>query len=269
MPAHPILIDVNVNGRPVKAVVQWGKNGIAYVFDRTNGQPLWGWEERAVPASTVPGEKLAATQPFPLKPVPFERLGLTEDALIDFTPQLRAEALKALEGYQWGKPYQPPSVVSETNKGTVILPGYGGGGNWQSGAADPETGFVYIPSITSISTIGLNKNDPTRSDPARPSVDSDYTMGGPGPQMPSRPADRQAAVRPHHRLQHEHRRHRLDDSQRRHAAEYQEQPGARRPQHPENRQSVAGWPAGHQDPADRRRGFWRTAGAARLRQGNG
>jgi quinoprotein glucose dehydrogenase len=181
MPAHPILIDVNVSGRPVKAIVQWGKNGIAYVFDRTNGNPLWGMEERPVPASTVPGEKLAATQPFPLKPAPFERLGLTENDLIDYTPQLRAEALKALEGYQWGKPYQPPSVVSETNKGTVILPGYGGGGNWQSGAADPETGFVYIPSVTSISTIGLNKNDPARS-----GVDADFTMGGPGPQMPSR-----------------------------------------------------------------------------------
>jgi len=181
MPAHPILVDVTVGGRPVKAVAQWGKNGIVYVFDRTNGQPLWGWEERPVPSSDVPGEKLSATQPFPIKPVPFERLGLTEDDLIDYTPQLRAEALKALEGYRWGKPYQPPSLVSDTNKGTVILPGYGGGGNWQSGAADPETGFVYIPSITSISTIGLNKNDPTRTQ-----VDSDYTMGGPGPQMPSR-----------------------------------------------------------------------------------
>src|SRR6478672_1713405 len=163
MPAHPILVDVTVAGRPVKAVVQWGKNGIVYAFDRTNGQPLWGWEEREVPASDVPGEKLSATQPFPIKPVPFERLGLTENDLIDYTPELRAEALKALEGYRWGKPYQPPSLVSDTNKGTVILPGYGGGGNWQSGAADPETGFVYIPSITSISTIGLNKNDPTKS----------------------------------------------------------------------------------------------------------
>jgi quinoprotein glucose dehydrogenase len=181
MPAHPILLDVNVNGTPVKAVFQWGKNGIVYAFDRTNGKPLWGMEERPVPASDVPGEMLSPTQPYPTKPAPFERLGLTEDALIDFTPQLHAEAMKALEGYRWGKAYMPPSLVSETNKGTVILPGYGGGGNWHSGAADPETGYVYIPSITSISTIGLNRNDPAKS-----GVDADYTMGGPGPQMPSR-----------------------------------------------------------------------------------
>jgi quinoprotein glucose dehydrogenase len=180
MPAHPILIDVNVSGRPVKAVVQWGKHGIVFAFDRTNGQPLWGMEERPVPASDVPGEKLSPTQPFPIKPVPYERLGLTEDSLIDYTPALRAEALKALEGYKWGSPFQPPSVVSPTNKGTLILPGYGGGGNWQSGAADPETGFVYIPSITSVSTIGLNKND------AESGLDSDYRMGGPGPTMASR-----------------------------------------------------------------------------------
>ncbi|HTM04490.1 MAG TPA: PQQ-binding-like beta-propeller repeat protein [Vicinamibacterales bacterium] len=181
MPAHPILLDVTVNGRPVKAVVQWGKNGILYAFDRTNGNPLWGMEERPVPASDVPGEKMSPTQPFPIKPAPYERLGLTEDNLIDFTPALHAEALKALEGYRYGHMYEPPSVVTPTHKGTVILPGYGGGGNWQSGAADPETGFVYVPSVTAISTIGLNKNDPSKS-----GVDSDYTMGGPGPTLASR-----------------------------------------------------------------------------------
>jgi quinoprotein glucose dehydrogenase len=186
LPAHPILIDVNVAGRPVKALVQVGKHGLIHVFDRTNGNPVWPVEERPVPASDVPGEKTSPTQPFPTRPLPYERIGLTENDLIDFTPALRADALKALEGYKWGAPYTPPSVVTETNKGTVILPGYGGGANWHSGAADPETGFVYIPSVTSISTIGLNKNDPTRTDPARPAVDSDYTMGGPGPQIPSR-----------------------------------------------------------------------------------
>jgi len=165
----------------VPALIEATKSGQLFVLDRTSGRPLLPVEERPVPASDVPGEKLSATQPYPLKPAPFERIGLSEDALIDFTPQLRAEALKALEGYKWGQPYMPPSVVSETAKGTVILPGYGGGGNWQSGAADPETGFVYIPSITSISTIGLNKNDPTKS-----GVDADFTMGGPGPQVPSR-----------------------------------------------------------------------------------
>jgi quinoprotein glucose dehydrogenase len=179
LPAHPILLDVTQNGRRVKALVQVGKHGIIHVFDRTNGNPLWPVEERKVPESDVPGEKLSPTQPFPTKPEPFERLGLTDNDLIDYTPALRAEALKALEGYRWGSPYTPPSMVTGSNKGTVILPGYGGGANWHSGAADPETGFVYIPSITSISTIGLNKNE------TKEQVDSDYTMGGGGPRLQS------------------------------------------------------------------------------------
>jgi quinoprotein glucose dehydrogenase len=180
LPAHPILIDITVGGRPIKALVQVGKHGLIHVFDRTNGNPVWPVEERPVPASDVPGEKTSPTQPFPTRPAPFERLGITENDLIDYTPALRAEALKSLEGYRWGAPYTPPSVVTDTHKGTVILPGYGGGANWHSGAADPETGFVYIPSVTSISTIGLQKNNP-----AQTNLDSDYTMGGPGPRLTS------------------------------------------------------------------------------------
>jgi quinoprotein glucose dehydrogenase len=179
MPAHPILIDINVDGRPIKAVVQLTKQAFAYVFDRTNGNPVWPMEERPVPASTVPGERAAPTQPFPTKPPAFDVQGIREEDLIDFTPELRAQALKAIAGYTYGALYTPPSVIEPNgNRGTLIAPGFGGGANWYSGAADPETGFVYVGSVTNPAVIGLNKNDPKAT-----GLDSDYTMGGGGPQL--------------------------------------------------------------------------------------
>ena len=178
MPAHPILIDINVDGRPIKAVVQLTKQAFAYVFDRTNGKPVWPMEERPVPQSDVPGERTSATQPIPTKPPAFDVQGIKIDDLIDFTPELRAMAVKALEGYKIGPIYTPPSVIGNGNKGTLIAPGFGGGANWYSGAADPETGFVYVGSVTNPAVIGLNKNDPKATN-----LDSDYTMGGGGPQL--------------------------------------------------------------------------------------
>lgn len=175
---NPILVDLNVDGRPVKALVQFGKQAFAYVFDRTNGKPVWPIVEKAVPQSDVAGEKTYATQPFPSKPPAFDRQGITEADLIDFTPELHAEALKALQGYRYGAMYTPGSLLTETNKGTIILPGYGGGANWESGAADPETGFVYVGSITSPNVIGLKKNDP-----AATKVDADYVMAGTLPRV--------------------------------------------------------------------------------------
>ena len=179
---NPILIDINVDGRPVKALVQFGKQAFAYVFDRTNGKPVWPIVEKPVPQSDVPGEKTYPTQPIPSKPPAFDRQGLTEADLIDYTPELHAEALKALEGYKYGPMYTPGSLLGNGNKGTIILPGYGGGANWESGAADPETGFVYVGSITSPNVIGLNKNDP-----ATTKLDSDYVMGGTLPRIQGLP----------------------------------------------------------------------------------
>ena len=89
-PAAPVLADISVNGRRVKAVVQVTKQAFAYVLDRVNGKPVWPIEERPVPASTVPGERAFPTQPFPTKPPAFDRQGITVDDLIDFTPELRA-----------------------------------------------------------------------------------------------------------------------------------------------------------------------------------
>ena len=174
MPPHPILVDVTVGGRRVPAVVQLTKQAFAYVFDRTNGNPLWPMPETPVPQTDLPGEWTSPTQPIPSKPPAFDRQGFTENDLIDFTPELRAEAKKALEGLKIGPIYTPPTLITPTNRGTLTVPGLGGGANWQSGAADPETGFVYVGSSTAPSVVGMNKN----SDPATTRVDTDYTMGG-------------------------------------------------------------------------------------------
>ncbi len=174
MPPAPILLDVTVAGRPVKAVVQLTKQAFAYVFDRTNGQPVWPWTEKPVPQTDVPKEWTSKTQPFPSKPPAFDVQGVSVDDLIDFTPELRAEAIKAVQGYRLGPLYTPPSLITPTNKGTIVAPGLGGGANWPGGAADPETGFVYVGSTTTPAVIGLEPN----VDRARTRVDSDYTMGG-------------------------------------------------------------------------------------------
>ena len=173
VPAHPILLDITVDGKPIKAIVQLTKQAFAYVFDRATGQPVWPMPEMPVPASDVPGEQASATQPMPSKPPAFDVQGLTEDKLIDFTPELRAEALKVISQFRYGPVFTPPSlIVAGGNRGTILVPGYGGGANWQSGAADPETGFVYVGSTTNPNVMGLNRNNP-----AETKLDADYTMG--------------------------------------------------------------------------------------------
>jgi quinoprotein glucose dehydrogenase len=174
MPPHPILVDLTVDGKPVKAVVQFTKQAFAYVFDRTNGRPVWPLVERPVPQTDVPGEWTSPTQPFPSKPPAFDQQGITHDDLINFTPELRAEAIKALEQFKIGPIYTPGTLVVEgKHRGTIIVPGLGGGANWPSGAADPETGFLYVGSTTTPGLIGLSKNNPQITN-----VDSDYMMGG-------------------------------------------------------------------------------------------
>ena len=104
---HPTLIDITVDGRDIKAVAQISKQGFTYVFDRITGEPVWPIEERSVPQSTVPGEQLSATQPFPTKPAPFEPQGISDETLIDFTPQLREEALQNIEVFDYGPLFTP------------------------------------------------------------------------------------------------------------------------------------------------------------------
>ena len=149
----PILVDIEVDGTPVKAVVQIAKQGFAYVFDRLTGEPVWPIDERPVPPSAIEGEQASPTQPFPTKPAPFDRQGFTEDDLIDFTPELRAEALEMASEFDFGPLYTPPTAA-----GVWVLPGGFGGADWGGGAADPR-GWIYIPSKTVPSILGLRKSE--------------------------------------------------------------------------------------------------------------
>ena len=136
----PVLVDITVNGRPVKAVVQLTKQAMAYVLDRQTGKPVWPIEERPVPKSNTPGERTAATQPFPTRPAPFDLHGLTVNDLLDYTPALRAEAVEIAKRYVIGPIFTPPSVKSETGtKGTLQMPGATGGAEWGGAPFDPDT----------------------------------------------------------------------------------------------------------------------------------
>lgn len=153
LPAAPNLIDVRVNGTPVKAVAQVSKQGFVYVFDRVTGRPIWPIEERPVPQSTIRGEHSSRTQPFPTKPAPFDRQGVTENDVLDFTPELRKEAMAVLARYNYGPLYTPASL----EKPTIQMPGWAGGASWAGAACDPETGIMYVPSITSPLAITMAK----------------------------------------------------------------------------------------------------------------
>jgi quinoprotein glucose dehydrogenase len=176
----PILVDINNNGRRIKAVVQLTKQSYAYVFDRVTGKPVWPIQERPVPQNGVKGEWTSPTQPFPTKPAPFDRVGISTDDLIDFTPELRSAAIDALKPYRLGPVYTPASLMEapDGTKGTIMLPGNRGGSNWNAGAVDPETGFVYVPSITRATLLQLIKDPQSEMDlvatalaPPLPSVD--------------------------------------------------------------------------------------------------
>ncbi len=165
-PTAPNLVDATVNGRRRKLVVQTTKQGWAYVFDRTNGQPIWPIEQRPVPPSDTPGEWTAPTQPFPTKPAAYERQGVTVDDLIDFTPELRAQALEIVKEWRLGPLYTPvsPRDAPDGTVGTVQVPGANGGTNIMGGAAvDPETGILYVASYGGYSGISL-EHDPERSE---------------------------------------------------------------------------------------------------------
>jgi quinoprotein glucose dehydrogenase len=163
--APPILVDITVDGKRIKAVAQVTKQAFTFVFDRVTGKPVWPIVERPVPQSTVPGEKTSPTQPFPTKPAAFDRQGFSLDDLIDFTPELKAEAVKMASQYQMGPLYTPPIVSGTDGKlATIMLPHHVGGGNWPGGAVDAETGILYVASVTNQDTLALSVADPKRSD---------------------------------------------------------------------------------------------------------
>ncbi len=148
-PQVPVLIDVNIDGEEVPAVVQVTKQAFAYAFNRETGEPLWPIEERPVPEGLIPGEQLSPTQPHPTKPAAYDLQGLTEDDLIDYTPELKAAALEALEPYLIGPLFTPPLHRDNDlgKRGSLWCPGDVGGTNIDGTPAfDPETGILYVTS---------------------------------------------------------------------------------------------------------------------------
>jgi quinoprotein glucose dehydrogenase len=153
----PLLADINVNGRAIKAVAQPTKQGILYVFDRVTGQPVWPIEERPVEKGNVEGEWYSPTQPFPTKPPPYSRNGVTPDILVDFTPALHDQAMTIAAKYKLGPIFTPPTASKASGLlATLTLGTAGGGSNWWGGSYDPETHTVFVSaSNASLTPIGL------------------------------------------------------------------------------------------------------------------
>jgi quinoprotein glucose dehydrogenase len=161
--APPVLLDVKMGRTTVPMVAQVTKQAFTFVFNRVTGKPVWPITERKVAASTVPGEETSPTQPFPSKPPPFDVQGFTEKDLNDLTPEIHAEAKRIAAQYTMGPLYTPPTAITPTNKGTLTMPSTMGGANWQGAVADPETGILYVGSMTFAMGIGLS-HEPSISD---------------------------------------------------------------------------------------------------------
>lgn len=165
IPAPPILADVTVNGRTIKALAQPTKQAFLYVLDRATGEPIWPIEERPVPKGDTPREWYSPTQPFPTKPPAYDGQGLTVDDLIDFTPELRAEAVKLVSRYRLGPIFTPPAVSrAEGPIATLTMGAQAAATNWPGGSYDPETHTVFVASQTAVATLGLMPAPPGRSD---------------------------------------------------------------------------------------------------------
>jgi quinoprotein glucose dehydrogenase len=162
LPACPNLVTVTQNGRKHEAVSQVTKTGYVFLFDRKTGEPLFPIEYKSVPASDVPGEQAAATQPFPTKPPPFSRQSVNETDLTELSPEVHEEALKTFRGYRAGAAFTPPSL-----KGTIVIPGFHGGATWAGASVDPTTGVLYVnsneqPNVTRLVPDEENKQEPYR-----------------------------------------------------------------------------------------------------------
>jgi len=164
--AAPILADITVDGRAIKAVAAPTKQGILYVFDRITGKPVWPFEEKPVEKGDVPGEWYSPTQPIPTKPAAYAKNGTSLDDLIDFTPDLKAQAVAIASRYKLGPIFTPP-VVSKA-EGPIATLSRGptnGGTNWPGGAFDPETHTVYVAASNAApAVLGLVQPAKERSD---------------------------------------------------------------------------------------------------------
>jgi glucose dehydrogenase len=178
-PHAPQLVDITVNGKKIPAVVQTTKQSWAYVFNRETGEPVWPIEERPVPQSDVPGEKLSATQPFVTRPAAYEQQGITVDDLVDYTPELRREALEIVKQYRMGSLFNPPSRrnAPDGTKASIHCPGANGGTNIPGGSnVDPESGILYVVSTRACSAPELYP----RSDSQDPEANMEWMTTGPG-----------------------------------------------------------------------------------------
>jgi quinoprotein glucose dehydrogenase len=153
----PMLMDVQVNGKAIKAVAEPTKQGYLYVFDRETGKPVWPMPETKVPKGDVPGEWYAPTQPIPSKPAAYARTGVTLDELIDFTPALHQQALDLVKNYKIGPIYTPPVLSRNPGPlGTLMLGPADGGTNWPGGSFNPETHTAFLYACNScLISIGL------------------------------------------------------------------------------------------------------------------
>jgi quinoprotein glucose dehydrogenase len=156
MSSAPLLADINVNGRAIKAVAVPSKQNYMYVFDRVTGEPVWPIEERPVPVGDVPGEWYSKTQPFPTKPPAYARNFVNiPDDIIDFTPELRKQALSQLSRYKPGPLFNPPILGNNDGLlGSLSIGNLGGGTNWPGGGYDPETHIAFAPA----SNAGINSH---------------------------------------------------------------------------------------------------------------
>ncbi len=166
IPCAPILADITINGRTIKAVAQPTKQAYLYVFNRETGEPIWPIVERPVPQGDVPGEWYSPTQPIPTKPPAFDNQGVLDESLINFTPALHAEAQELVSKFRSGPLFTPPSVSkADGTLATLVSPGALGGANWPGGSYDPDTHILYVFSQSAISALGLVPSpDPKLSD---------------------------------------------------------------------------------------------------------
>src|SRR5437773_10677357 len=172
----PILADITVDGKAIKAVAQPSKQGIVYVFDRVTGRPVWPIEERPVEKGNVPGEWYSPTQPIPTRPAFYSRNGVSTDDMIDFTPELRAEGLKLASRYKLGPIFTPPVVSkAEGPRATLTLGTAQGGTNWPGASYDPETHIVYASACNAcLDPLGLVQP------PGKEFSDVNYVIGTAG-----------------------------------------------------------------------------------------
>ena len=291
------LGDITVNGRRIKAVMQPNKNGFLYVLDRTTGEPVWPIEERPVGRSNVPGEQASPTQPIPTKPPPFDRQGVTEDDLIDFTPALREAALEVVKPYVLGPLYSPPSLIVEGGtRGTLTIPGAWGARQLAYGRVRSRDGDVLRGLADAArSSVGEQHSRKCRGDdgvrrrwrgrrwrwgwgrrPRRPATDTSW-RGRRARSSSTGTAACEAALWPDYRVQPSQRQHRVGRRQRRRSAQSSAAEGS---QSAATRRPEPAGPAAHQNTSlprrRKQRGDWNAAGGLgmgkevpRLRQGDG